>query len=239
MNTTTIKNFNSKIEPYYALIGMIIFFVGGMIAVYSFFFKDPKLSVRIDKQEINYPATINQKFQTVFSYLTDSTRNATVKSNAAEVYDYLLNTNNFWTITLKNETKSTLSKIRIKISGVSDLNAYNISSPFLLNEERDKVAKSVSFQESSGLIYIDNIEELPSKVELKLYLWGKMSPLVMGENVYVTYEGGDAKPAYSTVVTGFKAYVVNYIFEIFLLFLLTIILVYRNIIKKNTSNVNP
>jgi hypothetical protein len=228
----TIKNWNEKLKPYHSLIGMLIFFVVSLIAVYKFIVRPADLSVVIDKREVNFPNTINDRVKNAYQFVSDSIHSAAVKNDVASVYNYLVNTNSFWALTLKNESDHTIKSIRLRVSNVNAINSFGVSSPYLLTEETNALLKRLSFQEGSGIIYLDKIEELPRNASITIYLWGKMPSLTLDENVFVTYEGGEGRLAKETVVTGFKAYLVDYIYEILVMMLLIFILVYRQVVKR-------
>jgi hypothetical protein len=236
--TERIETWNKKISPYHNLIGMLIFFIGGTWAIYQFIFKPSDLSVLVEKREINYPNTTNTKFNTVYKYLVDSTKNEAVKLEASAVYDYLINTQDFWIVTLKNESDKSIKNIKLRITNVGSVTNLGMSSQFLLEEETNLILKKMAFQDKSGIIYLDNIGELPRKASLSIYVWGKMPKLLLDENIFVTYEGGEAQPAVQTVVTGFRSYLANYIFEIFLIMLIVFIAVYIQTVNRDQNAAN-
>jgi len=229
-----IKNLNDKLKPYHSLIVMIVFFIGGTFAIYKFVVQPADLSVSINKRETNFPNSINESFRKVYKFISDSSKSTEVKGDAVAVYNYLINTNSFWALTLTNESGKTIKNIRLRITNVTAINSFGISSPYLLMEESNELLKRLSFQEHSGIVYLDKIEELPKNATITIYLWGKMPSLTLDDNVFVSYEGGEGQLSNETVVSGFKAYLVNYIYEIFLVAILIFIIVYRQVVKKYT-----
>ncbi|HEV7333141.1 MAG TPA: hypothetical protein VGN63_19050 [Flavisolibacter sp.] len=233
--TQTVEKWNNKIGPYQTLIGMLIFFIGGAFGIYEFIIRPSDLSVSIDKKEINYPSTANNKFNNVYRYLVDSVRNKGIQQDAAVVYEYLINTQDFWTVILKNESDKTVKSIKLRITNVTSVNNFGISSPYLLDNESNEILSKIAFHDKSGIIYLDNIAELPSQASVSLYIWGKMPKLQLDENVFITYDGGEAKPAIETTVTGFQSYLATYIYEILLITLLIFIAVYIHAVNRKTN----
>lgn len=227
-----IKKVKEALEPYYSLLGMIIFFVVSFLGVYKFVVRPPDLGVDIKREEVNFPNKINNEFSKVYKYLSDSSKNQGVISSAANVYLYLTNTDNFWSLTLTNETDKAIEKIRFRITNVSSLNSWGVSSSFFLDSEQNRIMQNISYQDKSGIIYLDKIDELPAKASLTIYLWGKMPKLSLDDNVFVDYSGGSARPSKQIEVSGFKAYLVDYIYEILFLIFLIFTAVYKHLLKK-------
>ena len=150
------------------------------------------LSVFINRQEVNFPSSINEKYLRVYNFIGDSCKDSTIISNAIETYQYLQNTNNFWIITLHNETSKSIKGIFLRITNVSSLSAWAVNSNFMTDEERDKLMKSLNFQQNNGVVNLNKIEFLPPQREIKIYIWGKLSSLTLDQNLIVSYEDGDA-----------------------------------------------
>ena len=96
----SLKKINEAIAPYQAFLRMAFFFVVTAIAVYSFIFRPQDLSVYVNRQEVNFPLSINNEYIKVWNYLIDNSKDSTVDSAALNTLRFLQNTNNFWIVTL-------------------------------------------------------------------------------------------------------------------------------------------
>lgn len=235
-----IKKINKIIEPYYLLIIMIAFFLAGIISIYKLLFSPPDLLVKVEKETINYPATINDKYLEVYSYIQDSTKNSDIKEKSLDVYRYLIKTKHYRHLEIINNTNKTIKSINIRISNVKSLNSWAVSSSYLLEDEKDKVLKNILFQENSGIIYLKDAVNLPPNGDLYFYLWGEFLDFDWSENLMVDYDGGGAKIEYSKSYSGYKAVVADYFFEIMFFLILTFAFVYILQISKyaNTKKDN-
>lgn len=136
---------------------------------------------------------------------------------------------------LKNESDKTVKSIKLRITNVTSVNNFGVSSPYLLDNEFNSILEKISFQDKSGIIYLDNIAELPSKASISIYIWGKMPKLLLDENVFIVYDGGEAKPAIETTVTGFQSYLATYIYEILLITIIIFIAVYIHVVNRKAN----
>lgn len=232
-----IEHFNESLKPYYTLIGMIIFFIGIFITSYKILVKSPELSVNVSKENINYPNSINEHYNKVYDSFMKLNPDSTLKVDANTVFSYLLKTKQNWIIRLKNETDKTLEKVNLRIINVSDITSWAISSDYLLEEEKTKVLGKVKFQESSGVVYLSDFVNLPPNSSMSLYLWGKFDESLWNDNIIVTYDGGVGIIEKSIEVTGFKAYLVDYFFEIMFFLLLIFCIVYLYKVRGKFSEV--
>jgi len=231
----TFEKIEKKVKPYHSLIVMLIFLVSGIIAVYQFVVKPPDLSIEIKKNEVNFPSSLSKKLDHLLRYLADSSKNDTAFENAGTLREYLVNTDYYWSITFKNETRLAIKSVNARIVNVSALNAWAVSSTYFSEKEKNAILQKISFEPQSGIIYLDKLDELPSKADLTIYVWGKLPTLSLDENIYVNYEGGSARIGKHLDVTGFKAYIVEYIYELFFILLLIFIAIYIRVVKKYTS----
>jgi len=229
---TILVIINNKLKPYATLLGTIGVIIGAIVAVYAFLFRPQDLSVFVQREEVNFPVNINDEFVHVYNFVADSCRDSTVVADTRATYRYLQNTNNFWIITLRNETKKSLKNIVLRITDVSSLGAWAVNSDFLLQSERDKLVKSFTFDSTNSVVALNNIESLPGAEQIKLYIWGKLSTLNLDENLIVTYEDGQGHVGHEYKASGFKAFLCEYLYEFFLLTLLIFFIAYWRLIKK-------
>lgn len=106
-----IKELNKILEPYYLLIIMIIFFIGGFVSLYKILFSPPDLLVRIEKENINYPSSINDSYIDIYSSIQDSSNVVDIKDKSVELYNYLIKTKHQRVIEIKNNTNKTIKSI--------------------------------------------------------------------------------------------------------------------------------
>lgn len=231
-----IKEINKKLEPYYLLIVMIVFFMAGFISIYKILFSPPDLLVRIEKENINYPSSINNTYADIYEYIHDSTNENLIKSKAVQVYEYLVQTRHQRVIEIINNTDKTIKSINIRYTSVRNLTSWAVSSSFLLEEEKDKLLENILFQKASGIIYLKDAVTLPPNGDLKIYLWGEFNPYDWDESLTVDYDGGVAKIEYNKSFSGYKAIIAEYFFAIFILIFLTFILVYHLQIRNHVAN---
>lgn len=238
-----IKVINKAIEPYYLLIIMVAFFIGSFITIYKVLFSPPDLIVNVQKENINYPNSINEEYIDLYSFIQDSSKNATLKDKSLIVYNYLIKTKSQRVLDINNNTNKTLKAINIRMTSVRDLTSWAISSEFLLEQEKDKLMKNVTFQNESGIIYLKDAVDLPPKGALKIYLWGDFDPYDWNESLIVDYDGGKARVENMKTFTGIKAILAEYFFEVFFFVFVTFCLIYylqirKYVNKKDTSEHN-
>lgn len=234
--TENIRKLNKVIEPYYLLIIMLVFFIGGFSFIYRILLAPPDLLVTIQKENINYPSSINQDYLDIYSYIQESTKNSKLQLSALNTYSYLIKTKNQWTIEIKNNTNKTIRSINIRLPNVKNLTAWGVSSSYLLEEEKDKLMGNIDFQKTSGIIYLKDVVNLPPNADLKILLWGEFLDYSWDESLIVNYDGGIAKVEIPQKFTGFKSIIAEYFFEIFLFVVLTFVLVYLLQINKYADN---
>lgn len=229
-----IEHFNNNLKPYYVLFGMIVFFVGLFLACYKILVKSPELIVYLTKENINYPNSINEKYTKVYNQFIRLNTDSVINIDAYRVFKYLINTKQNLIVRLENETDKTLEKVNLRITNVNDITSWAVSSDYLLEEENNKVLGKVKFQEGSNIVYLSDFVSIPPKRSMSLYLWGKFDESLWNDNVLVTYDGGTGIVEKKIEVTGFKAYLVDYYFEIFSFLLLIFCIVYLYIVKGKT-----
>jgi len=230
-----IKEVNKTMEPYYLLIMMLVFFIGGFIAISKFFFSPPDLLVKVTKEEINYPSSINKQYMDIFSFVQDSCKSKQTKDQSLDVYNYLLQTKSQRILEFQNNTKNTIKAINIRMTSVKNLTSCAVSSEYLLEQEKDKVLKSIIFQKESGIIYLKDAVNLPPNGSLKIYLWGDFDPIEWNETLIVDYDGGKAKIENSKTFSGLKAILAEYFYEIMFVVILTFIFIYFLQIRKDET----
>lgn len=221
-----IKKLNKLLEPYYLLIVMIVFFIGGFITLCKILFSPPDLLARIEKENINYPSSINDKYVNIYRYIQDSVSQQTLRDEALAVYDYLIKTRQQRVVEIENNTNKTIKSINIRYTNVRNLTSWAVSSSFLLEEEKDKLLKNILFQKESGIIYLKDALNLPPNGNLKIYLWGEFTSYDWDEPLSVDYDGGVAKIEYNKSFSGLEALIAEYFFEILLFIFLTFVVVY-------------
>lgn len=231
-----IKDLNKKLEPYYLLIIMIAFFIGGFVSLYKILFSPPDLLVRIEKENINYPSSINDSYIDIYTYIQDSSNVADVKTKSVEVYNYLIKTKHQRVIEIKNNTNKTIKSINIRYTNVRDLTSWAVSSSYLLEDEKDNLLKNILFQKVSGIIYLKDAVNLPPNGDLKIYLWGEFNPYDWDESLSVDYDGGVAKIEYNKSFYGLKAIIAEYFFEILVFIIMTFGVVYHLQIRNYAAN---
>src|SRR5277367_279479 len=95
--------------------------VTAAITTYNVVIRPRDLAVYINKQDVIFPSAINKRFIRVYNYMADSCQNLSLDSDAYYTLRYLQSTNNFWVITLRNQTKSSIKGVVLKVSGVTAL----------------------------------------------------------------------------------------------------------------------
>lgn len=231
-----IKELNKMLEPYYLLIIMIAFFIVGFISIYKILFSPPDLLVRVAKENINYPSSINDSYEDVYTYIQDSSHTVDVKSKSIEVYNYLIKTKHQRVIEIKNNTNKTIKSINVRYTNVRDLTSWAVSSSYLLEDEKKNLLENILFQKGSGIIYLKDAVNLPPNGDLKIYLWGEFNPYDWDESLNVDYDGGVGKIEYNQSFYGIKAIIAEYFFEIFIFIILTFVVVYHLQIKNYAAN---
>lgn len=229
---SNIKNLKEKIEPYHSLIFMIISFFGLLIGGYKIIVSPPDLSVKIKKDAIDYPSSINSKFLDVFNNYVDSIKSSKRKYELVEVHNYLINTKHHWEVTIKNETDMFIKGISIRVNNVASLTSHGVISENLLEAETTKILNSLKYEESSGIITLNEFANLPPKASITLIFTGVFNDYSLDEPVTVVYDGGIGKYEKTISVSGFKAYLSDYIFEIMILMILVFIFVFRFAVKR-------
>lgn len=231
-----ITNANKKVQPYYLLITMIVFFIGGGVGIYKFLFAPSDITVKVINENINYPSSINEDYMEIYDYLSDSINNNEIKNKAITIYDYLIKTKQQKILHIKNNTNRTIKSINIRETSVRNLISWAVSSEYLLDDEKNKLLKNIVFEKSSGIIYLKNAVDLPPDGDLKFYLWGEFNPYNWDESLTVTYDGGTADIEYNRSFSGFQAIIAEFYFPIFLFLLITFIIVYFLLISKYVDN---
>lgn len=227
-----LKSVVSFLKPYTAIIGAITVIYGSIWGVYKFLFRPQDLSVFVQREEVNFPSSIGDRFANVYNALSKTT-DTSLAADAKAAYRYLQNTNNFWIITLRNETRKPIKDVSLRISGVSSLGAWAVNSDFLLQEERDKLLQKFAFDSIQDVMVLKDIEMLPGSQQLKVYVWGKLSGLSLEDNLIVTYGDGQGHVGLEYTATGFKAFLCEYLYELALITVSLFLVAYFRLLKKH------
>lgn len=227
-----IVKFNNAIKPYYAFLFMLAFLWGIIFTSYKLIARPPGLSVAINKEIINYPSKINNEIIDVYNHFKNSEDNKQIKASIFKLYNYLINTQDYWGITISNNSSKIIRDINIRILNVSDLTSWGVSSNYLLDKEKQKIIDNVSFNESSGIINLKNSVTLPPEASLCIHLWGAFDEFNFSENVFVIHDGGTGKIIKTAEVSGLEAFIANSAGEILFLLIFIFLIVYRAGIKQ-------
>ncbi len=227
-----IRNIKEKVEPYHSLIFMVIGFLTLFVAGYKIIINPPDLSIKIKKDLIDYPSSINLKMIELNNFLLDSLKNKKMKQNLSEVYGYMIKTKHHWEVEITNETENYIRDVSLRINNVGDLTSYGVVSQTLLEEETNKILRSLYYEESSGIVFLKEFASLPPKSSIKLILWGEFNDYSLEEPVIVSYDGGVGKYEKTITIDGFKAYLAEYLYQILLLLFFVFIFVFRYAVKK-------
>jgi len=232
-----INKLNEALKPYYTLLVYAIFFIGLIIAAYKFLIKSPELNVIISRDKIYYPASINKNAEKLYYFVSDSIKNDSIKKISQSVFYYLLETKNSWRIDLINQTDKSLNKISLRLLNIHKLTSYSIAADYLTDKEKSDLLGKLSYQPESNILYIQDFVNLPARKMITIYLWGEFASMMNDESLIVNYDGGDGFIEESKTVTGFKAYLVDYFFEILIALFVSFFFIYRSIIKRHNANV--
>lgn len=234
--TENIKKFNKALQPYYLLITMLVFFLVGFISITKLLISSPDLLVKVTKENINYPSSINEDYSELFLFIQDSTTNEKYKSKSFDVYQYLNNTKHQWVLEIQNKSSKKIKGINVRLSNVKSLTSWGVSSSYLLEQERNNLMKNITYQNLNGIVYFKEAVDLPPNTDLKIYLWGEFNNYGWIESIIIDHEEGIAKIEYPESFYGYKIIVANYFFEILLFLVLTFSLIYHLQTKKYVTN---
>jgi len=234
-----IQDINDMLEPWHLLITMLLFMVTAPITLFTIIHAPKHLIVKVDKENINYPALINDKYIKIYNYIIDSTENEDLKENSFELFAYLFNTTNQWNISLKNNSNKTIKGIQLRLLNVRSFTSSGVTSSYLADEEINNIEKGFVFDKNSGLLYLKNPVDLPPFGELKISIWGDFVELMNA--LKVNYEEGEARIEHNRTFSGVKAVIGQFSSIIFITLIGTFILIYYlqlkkyGIFKKNIS----
>lgn len=152
---------------------MLIFFLVGFVSIAKLIFSAPDLLVTVTKENINYPSSINEDYSDLFKYIQDSTDNENIQNVSINVHSYLNKTKHQWVLDIKNNSSKKVKGINVRLSNVTSLTSWGVSSSYLLNHEQDRLMKNIIHQDASGIVYFKDAVDLPPKANLKIYLWGE------------------------------------------------------------------
>jgi hypothetical protein len=223
---------------------MLIFFLVGFISIAKLIFSSPDLLVTVSKENINYPSSINEDYSDLFKFIQDSTDNENIQYISMNVYSYLNKTKHQWVLDINNNSSKTIKAINVRLSNVTNLTSWGVSSSYLLNDERKRLMNNIIHQDASGIVYFKDAVDLPPKANLKIYLWGEFNNYDWIESIHIDHENGTAKLEYPESFYGYRVVVANYFFEIFIFLILTFSLIYylqiNNYVtsKEDSSNDN-
>ena len=72
--SSALEKTNNAFKPYYTLLLMFVFFISTTIAVYRWIVRPQDLSIFIEEQEVNFPNSINDKYNTVMILLVTTVK---------------------------------------------------------------------------------------------------------------------------------------------------------------------
>jgi hypothetical protein len=225
-----IQKINNKLEPWHLLLTMLVFMVTAPITLFTLIPAPKHLIVMVDKENINYPSLINEKYIKIYNYIIDSKVNDSLKKNSFELFAYLLNTKHQWNISIKNNSNKTIKGIQFRLLNVRMFTSSAVASSYLTEEEINNIEKGLVYDKNSALLYIKNSVELPPRGELKISIWGDF--VEMMNALKVNYEDGEARIEYSTKFSGVKAVIGQFSSIIFVTLIGTFILIYYLQLKK-------
>lgn len=218
-----VKKLNEKIEPYYALITMIIFFGGLFVTAYKYVISPSDLKVSIKKESVDYPNSIKKGFEDVYEF---ALRNDSLKNQSIDLYSFLIKTTDLKTINIVNNGETTVKGIKFKQLNADALTAYSITSDFLTSAEEASLRRNLEFDESHKIIYMNEPADIPAKKSIKIRLWGSFKPTLFNDETIISSDDGDAHIEDSYEVSGVKGYLINYYLELVVLMIIIFVLVY-------------
>lgn len=224
-----LKKLNKAIEPYYALLTMIIFFSALFVSAYKYVITPTDLKISITNEIVNYPSTIASDFEKIYHHLANSKDSLDKKliPEANQVFSFLVQTRDFKRINFKNIGKQTLHNVKFKYLNVDELSNYSISSDYCTTSEIDEFYKNIVFDKSRKMVYLNNKFEIPANSMISLSFWGNFKESILDHDLLISYDDGEAFVEKEYLIAGFKGYVINYYFEIILLLILIFSLVYH------------
>jgi len=233
---TLAKKLNEALSPYYSLLMMIGFFIAIIWSGIKFIVRNPELEVFITREEVNFPSKINKDYLEVYKYISENIQEEELRNQSANIYNYLVQTRDFLKIELNNTTNRKIEDIELRLTNVKNMTATGVAASFLLDEEMGNVLEGLIFKESSGILYMNKLIDLPPQKEFTVYLWGDFLPYFLEENIIVSYKGGMGQIVKKIEVKGFKAYLVDFYIEVFLILIFLFFIIYRYLIIKYTTN---
>lgn len=193
----------------------LITFVGVAVAVLGVgmpliwtLFRTPDLSIAYGTARLRMPYSLYRNINTA---LTEDTSGYGVSSVTSfrEVRDFLRDTESFTTITLTNNSSTSLDNVTLRIRFVRRLTGWGIDGDALDFAERDTLLKLITFDKSHSLVTLRSIDRMPPKSRISVYLWGDISTssFLGPDNVTAAYDGGAGEVVWATVVSGFDAFI--------------------------------
>jgi len=231
-----LEKLNKKLEPYYALFTMIIFFAGLMIGAYNYLIDPSDLKLTIQDESISYPSSVSNAVEKVYSSAMNSDSS---KVAAAAIYSFLVHTTGHKKLILSNNSSKTLRGVKFKYLNVDHLTAYGVSAGFLTTKENNKMIEALQYDEQSKIAYLPENIELPANSEIVIELWGSFKSQILNDDIVVSYDEGEASIQRTYTIDGLKGYLINYYFEFILLTLLIFSVCYMvgiQQIKKRYAN---
>lgn len=223
---------NDEIKPYHSFLVFIVFILSTFVIIYNFLIKPTDLNLVLTKENVEYPSFINEDFGKVFLKISDLKVDDSIKYELVNIQSYLMKSKNHWKLELKNMTSRTINKIDLRILNVNSLASFNINSDYLTKEEKTDICQKLSYQKDNGIISLANFTNIPPNRFIIINLWGELNYVPFQNNIFATYEGGEAKIVESKTVSGFILYVIDYFIEIQIALFLSFFLLYRYSIKK-------
>lgn len=214
---TKLIRLNKTLEPYYALLTMIIFFAGLAIAVYKYLLDPSDLKLKIKTEDISYPNSISNSVEKLYAA---TEKNDSLQLDGTNIYAFLVNTMHHKTLTLSNTSSKTLKGIKFKYLNVDYLTAYGTSASFLTTKESDKLINALQYDEAKKIVFLPESIDLPANSELVINLWGTFKDQFLNDDIIVNYDEGEAFIQNTYNIDGVKGYLLNYYFEFMLLTLI-------------------
>lgn len=231
-----LKKINKTLEPYYALLTMLIFFGGLLVIVYKYIISPKDLRVSIQHEAVQYPSSILSQYEKLYDYTakTDS-----FLYESTNVYNFLVKVTDYKRITLRNSSSHTLRNVTFKQLNVDELMAWGVTSDFHTEKELAEFRKNLQIDNARGIIFFQNAFDLPANSSVEIMLWGNFKPSVLVNDVLVTHDDGDAYIEKPYVISGTKGYIANYYLEILIILIVIFCIVYLvgiGQVKKRVGN---
>lgn len=228
-----IKNINKTIEPYYALIGMMVFFIGLGITLYESIISPSDLRVEIQNESVYYPGSIDKSYEKIHNFIR-SEDSLLVESFLMK--KFLHRTTDIKKIIIKNTGENTLRNVKFRQINVTDLTALSISTDFMSEDEEKSLIDNLVYDENRQVVYFKNTLDIVPNANVKMTLWGNFRLNTLQGDVLVSHSKGDAYLEKTYYISGVKGFFLHYYFEVLLLMIIIFIAIYHLGIKYSKRN---